>query len=177
MEFLGDTYGFLHQYPIWASALGSVAGTVTIESDSATTRTLSLNGTGLSITPLITLNTMSFSFDDTQVSSSSNSLTLFVDGDNLNSVIDIASTEGFEVSIDGTAFSAALQIPSESANSQATVFVRFAPIAIGDATRTINIVNSVGVSAKITSIIVPVENTIYASSRNLPFRLISSLSD
>ena len=124
------------------SALGLVTGTVSVESNSATTRTLNLSGTGLSITPLITVNTMSLNFDDTQVSANSSSLTLFVDGDNLNSVIDITTTEGFEVSLDGSTFSSALQIPSESANSQATVFVRFAPIAIGSATGTLNIVNS-----------------------------------
>ena len=74
------------------SALGLVTGTVSVESNSATTRTLNLSGTGLSITPLITVNTMSLNFDDTQVSANSSSLTLFVDGDNLNSVIDITTT-------------------------------------------------------------------------------------
>ncbi|WCO02932.1 peptide-N-glycosidase F-related protein [Psychroserpens ponticola] len=124
------------------NSIGPIAGTVSIESDSATTRTLNLNGTGLSITPLVTVNTMSFIFDDTQVLSNSTPLTLYVDGDNLNSVIDIATTEGFEVSLDGTAFSDVLQIPSESANGQATVYVRFAPLVLGSATGILSVVNS-----------------------------------
>ncbi|MBR9846875.1 MAG: choice-of-anchor D domain-containing protein [Algicola sp.] len=124
------------------SAIGPVAGTVSIESNSATTRTLNLNGVGLSIAPLITLNTTSINFDDTQVSSNSASSTLFVDGYNLNSAIDITTTEGFLVSLDGTVFSNAVQISSESANSQTTVFVRFSPTAIGSATGTLSVTNA-----------------------------------
>ena len=124
------------------SAIGSVTGTLSIESNSATTRTLNLNGVGLSIAPLISVNTTSINFDDTQVSSSSASSTLFVDGYNLNSIIDMTTTEGFLVSLDGSVFSNAIQIPSESANSQTTVFVRFAPTAIGSATGTLSVTNA-----------------------------------
>ncbi|WP_435412630.1 choice-of-anchor D domain-containing protein [Psychroserpens mesophilus] len=124
------------------SAIGPVAGTVTIESNSAATRTLNLNGVGLSIAPLITVNTTTIIFNDTQLSSNSASSTLFVNGDNLTSVIDVTVTEGFEVSLDGTVFTGAIQIPSESVNDQTTVFVRFSPIAIGSATGTISISNT-----------------------------------
>lgn len=124
------------------SAVGPVSGTVTIESNSATTRTLNLNGVGLSITPMITLNRTSIDFDDTEVSSSSSSTTLFVNGDNLTTVIDIATTEGFEVSMDGTLFSNAIQIPVDMVNDQTTVFVRFSPVAVGSATGTLSITNA-----------------------------------
>ena len=124
------------------SAVGPVAGTVTIESNSATTRTLNLNGVGLSITPMITLNRTSIDFDDTEVSSSSSSTTLFVNGDNLTTVIDIATTEGFEVSMDGTLFSNAIQIPVDMVNDQTTVFVRFSPVAVGSTTGTLSIANA-----------------------------------
>jgi len=124
------------------SAIGPNSGTVTFESNSATTRTLNLNGTGLSIAPLINVSATSLNFDDTEMSSSSASSTVFVDGDNLESVIDITVTEGFEVSLDGTAFSDAVQIATASANSQTTVFVRFSPIAVGSTTGTLSITNA-----------------------------------
>lgn len=125
-----------------AIAIGPIAGTVSIESNSATTRTLSLNGTGLSIAPLINVNISTIDFEDTQMSSNSASSTLFVDGDNLESQMDITVTEGFEVSLDGASFSDSVQIPSESANNQTTVFVRFSPMAIGDLIGTLTIANT-----------------------------------
>jgi hypothetical protein len=124
------------------SAVGPLAGSVSIESDSATTRTLNLNGVGLSITPLITLNTMSIDFEDTQMLANSASSTLVVNGDNLSTAIDVTTTESFEVSLDGTIYSEAVQIPSESANDQTTVFVRFSPTAIGSVTGTLSVANA-----------------------------------
>lgn len=125
-----------------ANALGSVGGTVTFESNLATTRTLSLNGLGLSISPIINVNVVSLSFENTQVSTSSSSTSLIVNGDNLESVIGIAATEGFEVSLDNVVFSDAIQIPSESANNQTTVYVRFSPENVGVITGTLTITNA-----------------------------------
>ncbi len=125
-----------------ANALGSVGGTVTFESNSATTRTLSLNGLGLSISPIINVNAVSLSFENTQVSTSSSSTSLIVNGDNLESAIGIAATEGFEVSLDNIVFSDAIQIPSESANNQTTVYVRFSPETVGFITGTLTITNA-----------------------------------
>ena len=92
--------------------------------------------------PLVTVNTLSFNFEGTQVSSNSSSLVLFVNGDNLNSAIDITVTEGFEVSLDGSVFSDVLQIPSESTNNQTIVYVRFVPLSLGNASGALSVVNS-----------------------------------
>lgn len=124
------------------SSIGPVAGTITIESNSATTRTLSLNGVGLSIEPLISVNVANINFDDTQMSSNSAPSTLLVNGYNLTSVIDIATTEGFEVSLDGIVFADVIQIPAESVNGQSSVFVRFSPAAIENVTGVLSVSNA-----------------------------------
>lgn len=125
-----------------ASAVGSIGGTLTFESNSAATRTLNLNGTGLSTSPLIQVNVSNINFAATEISNVSGSSSLVVDGNNLNSVVDIVVTEGFEVSSDGVSFSDTMQIPSETANDQTTVFVRFLPTAVGVLTGTLTVSNA-----------------------------------
>lgn len=100
------------------------------------------DGVGLSITPIINVNAASLSFENTQVSTGSSSRSLIVNGDNLESAIGIAATEGFEVSLDNVVFSDAIQIPSESANNQTTVYVRFSPENVGAVTGTLTITSA-----------------------------------
>ena len=96
----------------------------------------------INTTPLITVSTTNFNFGSAEVSSNSSFLALIVGGVNLNSVIDITTTEAFEVSLDGAVFSDVVQIPLGSANGQTTIYVRFSPIAIGGGTGVLNVVNS-----------------------------------
>ena len=49
------------------NALGSLSGFISLESNSATERSISLNGVGLSISPTINLSNTSFNFPDTAV--------------------------------------------------------------------------------------------------------------
>lgn len=132
------------------SSIGPVVGSVRIESDSAATKTINLSGVGLSIAPVITVNAMSVSFEGTQVSSNSPSSVLFVNGQNLNSVIDVTTSEGFELSLDGITFSNLIQIPSEMANTQTTIFVRFSPLSIGNVTGVLRIMNSETETVEVT---------------------------
>ena len=125
-----------------ASAIGVINGTLTFESGSAADKTVNLNGVGLSITPVINVNNTSFNFDDTNVMGVSVAEALLVNGDNLETAIDLSVTEGFEVSIDGTAYGATVQIPAESANSETSIYVRFTPLVIGDANGVLSLVNS-----------------------------------
>lgn len=125
-----------------ANALGVIAGAVTFESNSVTTRTINITGIGLSIAPLMNLSSTNIVFEDTQVSSISPNVTVFVNGDNLESHIDLSSTEGFEISLDGVTFSDAAQIPSNVANDQAAVFVRFLPTEVGSASGILSISNA-----------------------------------
>ncbi|NRA92762.1 MAG: hypothetical protein HRU26_08775, partial [Psychroserpens sp.] len=115
---------------------------MTLSSESASTQNITLSGVALSIDPIVNLNVTSIDFDDTQVSSSSNASVLLVDGDNLDSPIDISVTEGFELSLDNAAFSGTIQIPMANVNDQTTVFVRFSPTVIGANSGTVTISNS-----------------------------------
>lgn len=124
------------------SALGAVSGEVSLQSNSATTKTVSLNGVGLSSDPVINVNVSSFDFVDTPMSEQSAASTLFVDGNNLTEAIDLSVTDGFEISFDGTVFSNVLQLPSATANNQTTIFVRFAPTVVGNVSGTLSLTNS-----------------------------------
>ena len=64
----------------------------------------------INTTPLITVSTTNFNFGSAEVSSNSSFLALIVGGVNLNSVIDITTTEAFEVSLDGAVFSDVVQL-------------------------------------------------------------------
>ncbi|WP_298903014.1 peptide-N-glycosidase F-related protein [uncultured Psychroserpens sp.] len=116
-----------------ASALGPVSGELSLQSNSATTRTISLTGVGLSTAPIININVSSFNFQDTPIAQQSAASALFVDGNNLSAAINLSVSEGFEISLDGTSFSDVQQIASGTVNNQTTVFVRFAPTELGDA--------------------------------------------
>ncbi|WP_299229053.1 peptide-N-glycosidase F-related protein [uncultured Psychroserpens sp.] len=125
-----------------ATAIGVITGTLTLESDSATTQALVLNGLGLDTTPVINVNSLSFNFDDTPVSQQSSTVSLVVNGNNLASGIDINLSEGFEASFDGNTFMNTLQIPSATANDETLVYVRFSPIAVGATTGMLSLANT-----------------------------------
>ena len=114
------------------NALGSLSGFISLESNSATERSISLNGVGLSISPTINLSNTSFNFPDTAVSEQSGAVTLVVNGDNLVSDINLNVSEGFEISFDDDVYQSVLQIPSVTANDDTTIYVRFAPVSNGD---------------------------------------------
>ncbi|MEH6537281.1 MAG: peptide-N-glycosidase F-related protein [Psychroserpens sp.] len=125
----------------FVSASGAISGEISMQSNSATTKTVSLSGIALSSTPMINVNVSNFNFEDTAVSQQSASSTLFVNGNNLTAAIDLSVTEGFEISLDGTAFSTVLELPSETANDQTTIFLRFAPTTIGNVSGTLSLVS------------------------------------
>ena len=121
------------------NAIGLVSGEVSLESNSATTKTVSLSGVGLSTAPIINISVSSFNFQDTPIAQQSAASALFVDGNNLTTSINLSVTEGFEISLDGTSFSDAQQIEAGSVNDQTTVFVRFAPTQLGSASGTLSL--------------------------------------
>ncbi|WP_296381419.1 peptide-N-glycosidase F-related protein [Winogradskyella sp.] len=124
------------------NAIGIINGTLMFESDSAVAKTVSLNGVGLSAAPAISVNNASLNFENTSVMNVSDASTFLVDGANLNTVIDLSVTERFEISFDGTNYGDNLQIPVETANVETVVYVRFAPLTIGDATGILSVINA-----------------------------------
>jgi len=124
------------------SAIGSISGEVSLQSDSATTQTVNLAGIGLSIAPIITVGSFNIDFEDTGISQQSDAMALLVNGGHLNSVIDLIVSEGFEISLDDTNYALTLQIPLETVNNQNTIYVRFVPTIAGNASGTLTLSNA-----------------------------------
>ena len=136
----GNSTVYVRFSPLEAS-IGNMQGTLTFQSSGATTKTMNISGVGLSIEPVIAVNQTALTFDDTQMSSTSQPKLLIVNGDNLVDDITLSTADAFEISLDGTTYSNSLQINAASANEANTVYVRFAPTEIGNATGTLTLQN------------------------------------
>jgi hypothetical protein len=124
------------------NAVGLNQGSIALQSANAPNKTLNLTGVGLSITPIIMVDNTNLNFDDTPVASQSNATIVVVNGDNLTSSISLVATEGFELSLDASTYSPALQIPVDGVNSDTSVYVRFAPTVLGDGIGTLTLTNN-----------------------------------
>ncbi|WP_198520115.1 peptide-N-glycosidase F-related protein [Lacinutrix sp. Bg11-31] len=137
----GNTIIYVRFSPT-ANAVGITAGTITLESSQAATKTLSLIGTGVSIAPIINVNGVVNNFGDVMVSENSETQNITINGDHLVSNIMITASTDFNVSLDNITFTSSVQIPAASANNDATVYVRFSPITLGAATGTLTLANA-----------------------------------
>ena len=90
-------------------------------------------------TPTVNVNKTSIQFDDTMITKSSNSSTLSVSSQNINSEVSIATSGEFELSKDNLVYSKSLTL---EANESKTLYVRFSPTTVGSQTGSINITNS-----------------------------------
>jgi hypothetical protein len=131
-------------------AVGAITGTLTLQSAQATTVTRSLNGTGVSITPVITLSETTMTFESTTVGEESASQQITVNGDNLDTGIAINVTGDFLVSLDDTTFGNNLQIPANDANDSFVLYVKFAPSEVGAVTSTISLENAEADNVEVT---------------------------
>lgn len=95
--------------------------------------------TGTTTTSTITVNSTLLSFPDAIVNTTTEVKELIVKGVNLNSQIDLTSTNGFEMSLDGVNFSDNLQIDAASANTDTVVYVNFYTEVVGSKNGTISL--------------------------------------
>ena len=96
--------------------------------------------------PSILVDKTSLSFDDTMVSKSSSTISVFVESKNVNSALKIDSPEGFEISFNNLDFENSLTL---EANQSKTIHVRFSPTKIQSYTGSINIQNDQAQDVKI----------------------------
>ena len=89
--------------------------------------------------PTIIVDKTSISFDNTMVSQSSSSSTVFIESKNVSSVLNISSSEAFEISFDNLNFGSSLTI---EANQSKTVYIRFTPSKIQNYSGTIIVQNA-----------------------------------
>ena len=96
--------------------------------------------------PSILVGKTSLSFDDTMVSKSSSTISVFVESKNVTSALKIDSPEGFEISFNNLDFENSLTL---EANQSKTIHVRFSPTKIQSYTGSINIQNDQAQDVKI----------------------------
>ena len=96
--------------------------------------------------PAIIVDKTSISFDDTMVSKSSSASSILIESKNVDSGLNISSSDGFEISFNNLDFSNSLTI---EANQSKTVYVRFSPSKIQTYNGNINIQNTQASDVKI----------------------------
>ena len=97
-------------------------------------------------TPAIIVDKTSISFDDTMVSKSSSSSSIFVESKNVSSELNITSSDFFEISTNNIDFSNSITV---EANLSKNIYVRFSPSQIQNYSGNITIQNSEAQDIKI----------------------------
>ena len=118
-------------------SIGDVSGTITFSNTDAPTTTVDLTGTGLPISPYLSINQPIFSFNDTGIGSASESRYVLVTANNLTTSLDISTEGPFIISLNDIDFSSTIQMGEQAANENFTLYVRFEPTEIGEATSSI----------------------------------------
>lgn len=137
----GNTTIYVRFSPV-ESAVGSIQGTLTLQSSQATTVTLGLSGVGVSITPNVDVSVSAINFEDTSVQETSSSEQFTVTGSNLSSDINISVNGDFEISFDDTQFTNSLIIPATNVNDETTIYVRFTPTTLENHVGVITVQNN-----------------------------------
>lgn len=96
--------------------------------------------------PTITVDKTSISFDDTMITKSSTTASVFVQSKNIESSLNVTSSEGFEISVNNLDFGNSITI---DANESKTVYVRFSPSNLQDYNGSIDIENTQATNVKI----------------------------
>ena len=96
--------------------------------------------------PTITVDKTSISFDDTMITKSSTTASVFIQSKNVESSVNVTSSEGFEISVNNLDFGNSLTI---DANESKTVYVRFSPSNLQDYNGSIDIENTQATNVKI----------------------------
>ena len=96
--------------------------------------------------PSIIVDKTSISFDDTMVSKSSSSSSVFIESKNVSSNLNITSSDFFEISSNNLDFSNTITL---EANQSKTIYVRFSPSQVQNYSGNITIQNSEAQNVKI----------------------------
>ena len=96
--------------------------------------------------PSISVDKTSITFDDTMITKSSTTASVFIQSKNVESAVNVISSEGFEISVNNLDFGNSLTI---DANESKTVYVRFSPSNLQDYNGSIDIENTQATNVKI----------------------------
>jgi hypothetical protein len=89
--------------------------------------------------PSISVDKTSITFDDTMITKSSTTASVFIQSKNVESAVNVISSEGFEISVNNLDFGNSLTI---DANESKTVYVRFSPSNLQDYNGSIDVENT-----------------------------------
>ncbi len=123
-------------------AIGTVNGTLTLQSNQASNKTVNLSGIGLSNAPTIATANSNLSFGETEIFQHAEAFGMTVTGQNLTAPINMSTTAHFEMSLDNNTFGNTLQIPLNDANGETTVYVRFSPTDTGNQQGTLTLTSA-----------------------------------
>jgi hypothetical protein len=129
------------------TAVSGYGDNITNAGGGATTKNVSITGTGISsASPVIALNLASLAFSTVRINTISSEETYTVQGSNLSPAIDsltITAPSGFTLStVSGSGFTSSKRIAYTSGTLSATIYTRFSPTAVQSYTG--NITNSGG---------------------------------
>lgn len=124
------------------NAIGNTQGTLTFTSSGAVNKSLNVNGIGLSIAPVLTTNFSTINFGDVATLAMSEPQILTVNGGHLENDILIEVDGSFQVSADGVVYGTTAQINAANANGENSIYVRFTPTEVGNATGILTLQNA-----------------------------------
>ncbi|MFY7743744.1 MAG: choice-of-anchor D domain-containing protein, partial [Flavobacterium sp.] len=136
------------------TASGLNSGTITLTSNGATNRTVSVSGTGFVPVPTLTASTASINFGNVEVGQESNASTFTLSGVNLTSAVTITAPVDYFLSTDNSSFSGFLNLPVSGGNINGqplTIYVKFVPSSLGFVSGDLEI-NSTGATTQIITL-------------------------
>ncbi|WP_276975034.1 choice-of-anchor D domain-containing protein, partial [Flavobacterium filum] len=116
------------------TASGLNSGTITLSSDGASNKTVSVSGTGFVPVPTLTASTASIDFGNVEVGEQSSVSTFTLNGSNLTGVVNLSAPVDYYLSTDNVTYSGFLNLPVSSGtiNGQpVTIYVKFIPSDLG----------------------------------------------
>ncbi len=123
------------------TATGNVTGTLSFTSANAESVTMDLQGEGINSTPSLSLSESDFAFNDTTVDQTSSSALSIITSKNINTEIQVNAPEGFQISLDNVTYTSTVSIPSNMANGDTKLYIKFAPDKVKRFSGGISIVN------------------------------------
>ena len=126
-------------------AIGQTQGTLTLSSTGATSRTVNLIANALGTIPYLSINYAEFSFTETSIGATTESIPLEVTANNLLTSLTISTEGPFMISLNNSEFSSTIQVDEQTANEDFTLYARFEPTEIGESVSSVEF-NSDGLS-------------------------------
>ena len=126
-------------------AIGQTQGTLTLSSTGATSRTVNLIANALGTIPYLSINYAEFSFTETSIGATTESIPVEVTANNLLTSLTISTEGPFMISLNNSEFSSTIQVDEQTANEDFTLYARFEPTEIGESVSSVEF-NSDGLS-------------------------------